>query len=281
MALIAPPQLVSGAPRIPLAYGLFSVLAFRGGEERWINGVKWDVPTCEPIGGIAAPDCDPENVVGLPKELTGGDAAPGEASVFSVYGHFTCSPIGNTLEHAEERARMHLQNREEARVEQALWTGDLDNKPSFKTASALGTTALPVRVAIAKLEREIATNYGSQGTIHVSRDVAVLGLGRGVFETKSGRLFTKLGTPVIAGAGYGGAGPTGSAAPANSEWAVVTPAIFGYRSEIFTPSAFPGDLLDRRNNDLYGVAERSYLIGWDDCGIAAIPVTLTDSTNAA
>lgn len=281
MALIAPPQLVSGAPRIPLAYGLFSVLAFRGGEERWINGVKWDVPTCEPIGGIGSPECDPADVIGLPKELTGGDSAPGEASPFGVYGHFTCSPIGNTLEHAEERARLHLQTREEGRVEQALWTGDLGNKPNFKTATPIQAGAVGVRLAVAKLEREIATSYGALGMIHVSRDVATLGLARGVFETKGGRMFTKQGTPVIAGAGYGGAGPTGTAAPAGSEWAVVTPALFGYRSEIFIPSSFPGDLLDRRNNDLYGVAERSYLIGWDDCGVAAIPVSLTDSNNAA
>lgn len=282
MSLIAPAQLVSGAPRVPLPYGLFSVLAPRGGDERWLNGVTWDTLTCEPIGGFGPTHCDPADVVGLPKNLVGGDAEPGKASEFGVYGHFTCSPIGNTLEHAQERATAHLLAREEARVEQALWRGDLANDPNFKGAASISATPVNVRVGFAKLEREIATEFGSAGVIHVSRDIAQYALSRGVLETKGGRLFTKLGTPVVAGAGYGGPGPAGSTSvPAGVEWAVVTPGLFGYRSEVFFPSSFPGDLLDRRQNDLYSVAERSYLIGWDDCGVAALPISLNETTPAA
>jgi hypothetical protein len=42
-----------------------------------------------------------------------------------------------------------------------------------------------------------------------------------------------------------------------------TSGIFGYRSDVFTSSNRPGDLLDRNVNNLYAVAERQYLVGWD------------------
>ena len=48
--------------------------------------------------------------------------------------------------------------------------------------------------------------------------------------------------------------------------------MFGYRSEVFTPSATGGDLFDPRRNDLYAVAERTYLLGFDTCGVAAATI---------
>ncbi|QDP45517.1 hypothetical protein SEA_FUZZBUSTER_33 [Microbacterium phage FuzzBuster] len=278
MAAIAPRQLVNGAARVPLPFGLFSVFAPRGNaEERWENGVLWETLTCEPADGIGSAECDPEETVGLPKNLDGGNGANGEASEFTVYGHWTCTPIGNSQEIATQRATDHLTTREEARVEQAIWTGDLGNVPSFRQATSLGAGAVSIRRGIAALEQVIAVEYGSQGVIHVTREVALLGLEERVFETKGGRLFTMLGTPVVAGTGYDGSGPTGSAAPATGQsWAYVTPAIFGYRSEIFYPSSVPYDLLDRAQNNLYAVAERTYLIGWDECGVSAVLLALPD-----
>src|SRR5690606_40604811 len=44
---------------------------------------------------------------------------------------------------------------------------------------------------------------------------------------------------------------------------LVSGALFGYRTEVFVPSGRAGDLMDRGRNDLYGIAERSYLIGLD------------------
>lgn len=280
MAAIAPPQLVTGAPRVPLPFGLLSVLSPRQNvEERWENGVIWESLTCEPADGIGQADCDPAETPGLPKNLDGGNGPVGEASAITVYGHWTCTPIGNSQERATELATLHLTTREEARVEQAIWTGDLENTPSFRDATALSADAMTLRRGIAALEKAIAEEYGSQGVIHLTRETASLALERGVVESKGGRLFTKLGTPVIAGTGYDGSGPTGSAAPGDDEaWAYVTPALFGYRSEIFYPSSVPFDLLDRAQNNLYAVAERTYLIGWDDCGVSAALLSLPDTT---
>lgn len=269
MPTIAPPTVVVGAPRIPLPFGLFSVLAPReSSADRWENGVTWETLTCEPAQAFGAPDCIPADTVGMPKELGPLDASHGEASPFGVYGHYTCSPIGNTLEHASELARQHLTLREEARVEQALWTGDLGNIPNFAGANgypALDSVgAFPIAsawAAVARLEQVLATDYGSLGVLHMSREVATLLFDDGKLRANGSRLVTPLGTPVVAGAGY------------DSTKIVATGVLFGYRSEIFAPTDSPYDLLDRANNNLYAIAERSYVIGFDPCGAAVATLT--------
>jgi hypothetical protein len=74
-------------------------------------------------------------------------------------------------------------------------------------------------------------------------------------------LATRLGTPVVAGAGY----PDGSIR--------ATPALFGLRSEVFFSSRKDYPTIDARQNDLYAVAERTYLIGFDPTGVGSVAVT--------
>lgn len=273
-----PATLVEGTPRVGLPFGLFSQVAMRPGVgERWQLGVQWETLTCEPLDGIGfAFTDDRDGVLGLPKNLDPLAASPLEASSFTVYGHFTASPAAFTPEVAQERAILHLQAREEARVEQALWTGDLDNTPSLRSALFDGAAAAQnIAVGIALLEEYNASEYGSRGLIHLTTACASIGLSEDVLESRSGRLFTNLGTPVIAGAGYDGSGPTDADPPASGErWAYITPPLFGYRSEVFTSSARPGDLLNTTKNDLYAVAERTYLLGFDACGPYATLINL-------
>jgi hypothetical protein len=230
--------------------------------------VKWETLTCEPLGRLGAPECDPEDTVGMPKDLLPMDAENGEASPITVYGHHTCSPIGNTWERAQDLAQQHLTSREEAAVEQALWFGDLENVPNFAGANgypALATTdAFPVAdawLAVARLEQVIADEFGSQGVMHMSREIATRLLERGVVKANGTRLQTVLNTPVVAGSGYG------------SDKIVVTPGLFGYRGPIESSTDRPYDLLDRARNDLYAIAERTYLLGFDPCGATAAPLT--------
>ena len=82
MVAIAPPQVVNGAARAPLPYGLFSILGFRGGEERWENGVIFESLSCDPAGGIGEPDCEPN--------------APAVAEVFDVA--ITGAPTSGTFQ---------------------------------------------------------------------------------------------------------------------------------------------------------------------------------------
>lgn len=273
---IAPAGLVIGAARSPLPYGLFSVVPFRPGGDRWEAGTQWEAGTCDPADGIGGYDCaDPGDTVGLPKNLATNNGGVGSASQFTIYGHFNCSPVGYTQESAEGLAVAHLLAREEARVEQALWTGDLGNTPAFEDTgtTTLGTGPVAPKTGLALLEQWIGAVYGSLGVIHLTRFAA--SLLSGSLTSSGGRLATKLGTPVVAGAGYPGTGPAGEPATATAQWAYATPALFGYRSDVFTPSNNRGDLLDRGVNDLYAVAERSYLLGYDPCGVAAAQLDLT------
>ena len=271
----APPQVIdTPTTRQPLPFGLFSVATpVEPGDSRWENGVEWEPLTCAPASGIGDPSCDETPTPGLPKFFAPGGGL-GEASAFTVYGSYKCSLFGRDLGAGQERATAQLLAREEARVEQALWTGDLGNDVNFTDAEDLtpGSGAVNPVQAIAALERFLATRYGSLGVIHMSRSAAVIALAEGALTAdKSGRLWTKIGTPTVAGSGYEvNTGPDGSPATGGDKWAYATPSLFVYRGEIFTSSDRLGDLLDRGLNDLYAVAERRYLIGFDPCGVAAI-----------
>ncbi len=366
---LAPPYLVTGAVRTPLPFGLFSTFTFRP-QDRWEQGVAWEMGTCDPADGIAAIGCTlptqevqtvtrgtgvtaftlttggqtttslastataaqvqaalvaltsigaggvtvtgptggpyavkwtaagdrqamtstgtggtmavvtttqgVANTQGLPKNLATNLATNGAATPFTVYGHFECSPMGWTFASAQAQADVHLLTREEARVEQALWTGDLGNTPKLRGATVVGSAATNApTIGVGLLEDFIATEYGSLGLIHMTRAAALSLTKGGVLVPNGGRLTTRLGTPVAAGAGYDGSGPTGQVATDTTTWMYVTPPVFGYRTEEFTSSNRPGDLLDRASNDLYAVAERSYLIGFDPCGVGATQITLS------
>lgn len=261
----APALVVDPQPRAALPFGIFSVLSPRPeGDGRWQNGIEWESLTCEPAGGIGEVFCDPDEgtTTGLPKEFVGGNNR-GEASPFTVYGTYSCTPVGRpSIEYAQERATEHLLAREEGRVEQALWTGDLGNGGFADGAESVGT-GLTLVGAVAALEGWLGRSYGSLGVLHMTRELALTALTDGVLEVKGNRLQTKLGTPVVAGSGY----------PESSE-IYATPALLGYRSEIF-PGATPTSAgFDRETNDLYAVAERTYVIGYDPCGSAVASVDI-------
>src|SRR5699024_6721981 len=134
-----------------------------------------------------------------------------EATPFTLYGHFTCSPVGYTPATAQDLAEVHLTTREEAGAEREFWTGDLGSSPSLvdDETTVLGT-GQSATLGIAALEDWLAVEYGSQGILHTTRGTALALVTRGVAEIKGGRLQTVLGTPIVAGAGYPGTGPDGS-----------------------------------------------------------------------
>lgn len=262
MVLIAPPAPVAAPARTALPFGLGSVLGWRSGD-RWGAGVTWVSPTCDPAGGRGGPHCDPEDVVGLPKDFT-GERTVGEATPFIVYGHDQCNAVANSPAEAQQFANDHLIAREEARAEQALWYGDLGNVPNFVGANGydapvdLGdfTSAL---LALAAVEQGIAENYGSLGVIHMSRATATI-LAKHL-DKRGGRLYTRgLDTPVVAGTGY------------PDDQIVGTGALIGYRGDILTSSNRPGDLLDRATNTMYAVAEREYAVGFDPCPVVSATI---------
>lgn len=269
--LVAPSALVAAPARTPLEYGLGSVIAWRSGD-RFEAGVTWEALTCEPALGRSGSRAT-TSTVGLPKPLDDfDDVNVAEALSFVVYGEYAANPIGTSLEEAQQRAVDHLLTREIARVEQALWTGDLGNTPSL-ISGATTLTSSAYLPALGLLEEWIGDAYGSQGVIHMTRFAATMLVE--ALDARGGRLFTKaLGTPVVVGAGYPGTGPTGQSPAAGASWMFASPALVGWRGDVFTSSNRPGDLLDRGVNHLYAVAERSYAVGFDPCGTAAVLATV-------
>ena len=283
MPTLTPNTLVQGATRVPLPYGLFSTFTFRPeGDARWEGGgVRFESLACDLADGIGLwqPPAG-AGTVGLPKDLASNTSAIGpfgDATAFTVYGHFQCSPVGWTPEQAQDMANQHLAAREQNAVENAFWTAALGNAPALQDAGTvtIGAAGAGLAQTIGLLESWIATNYGGVGVIHMTRQAAQMALGQYLLDTAGGRLTTRLGTPVAAGGGYPGSGPAGQAAAASTSWLYVTPALFGYKSDVFNSSSVSGDLLDRSTNSLYAVAERQFLLGFDPCGVAAALATLT------
>jgi len=273
VANYTPADLVAGAQRIPLPFGLLSVVDLRPDESaHWRGGgvvhEYLDPFTVDSIGPVQNPQSDtaglPKNL-GFPMDESGDDLDPGfiHSDTFTVYGHFVVSPIAWTPEQAQARATENLLTFEEREAEHNFWTGEKGNQPNLTDGVIDNGTfdVSKINAAIGALERFIADTYGSLGVIHMNRQLAAAGMTSGTLKANGSKLFTALGTPVVAGAGY----PSGSIR--------ATPALFGFRSDIFTSSEVRGDLLDRTKNDLYAVAERTYLIGFDPTGVGSVTIT--------
>jgi hypothetical protein len=79
--------------------------------------------------------------------------------------------------------------------------------------------------------------------------------------------FTPCGTRVVVGAGYANVGPDGLVALPGTAWIYATGQVFGYRSDVFftrVPESF-----DRAENTVRMLAERTYVLGFECCHLAA------------
>lgn len=281
----APATRIDTPPRLPFPFGLNSVVSIAdAATERWTNGVTWEMSCFDPAG-IAIGDCDDPQ--GFPREFPESGPGTGEAYAFTVYGVYKCSMIGMNLDDAQDKARDALLAREEQAAEFALW----QRLAQFEDSDGNGPEELTggdVVEVLGQLEKFIADTYGSLGVIHASRNAATTLTQKGLIRASGSRMLTNLNTPVLVGSGYPGSGPGTYTEPvgetpgswaydppaAGTEFVAASPAIFGYRSQVFDGSLVPGDLLDRGTNDMIGLAERNYLLGFEPCGVAFAALTL-------
>jgi hypothetical protein len=272
MPTYTPSGFVAGAPRVQLPFGLFSVLAFRPEDSaRWQGGgVNWEYFESATLGAIGPVQKDQSDTYGLPKQLRAisdsgtpdGDGA-GSALPFSVYSPFVQTPVGWSVEDIQQRAVDMLLAFEQELAESLFWSGEAGNTPSLSDPGlSVGSFELDKAYeAVGKLEDFLANTYGSLGVLHMSRLQATALMNKGVLKADGPVLRTILGTPVVAGGGY----PDGVIR--------ATPALFGYRSSPFFSSERRGDLFDTTKNDLYAIAERTYLIGFDPTGVGSATIT--------
>lgn len=258
MPIIAPKQRVSAPAATPLPGGLFSQFApIEDSSVRWENGVTWEDVERAQLGAIGQWQ-RPGAVPGLPKTLTDPKCIALESQApLTVYAAFRTTALGHSPAEATQIAASRLLMQEEHAVEQALWTGAPSRGLGLgkvRSYAVKGNGKLDLPQGVAALEH-YAAQYGFQPTLHVPRRLgSLLASAKIIEDAKGGGFATRLGTPVVVGAGY-----------PDEMQIVATGPIVIYRGEAFTSTNGAGGF-DKGQNDLTGLAERQYVIGfnkWD------------------
>lgn len=258
MPIIAPKQRVDAPTASPLPGGLFSQFSpIEDSSVRWENGVTWEDVERAQLGAIGQWQ-RPGAVPGLPKTLTDPKGIALESlAPLTVYAAFRTTPLDHSPAGATQIAASRLLLQEEHAVEAALWSG----APSLglglskvRSYAAKGGGKLDLSQGLAVLEH-YAAQYGFQPVLHIPRRLAsIMANAKLVKEARGGGFATRLGTPVVVGAGY-----------ADEMQIVATGPIVIYRGQAFTSTNAEGGF-NKDQNELTGVAERQYVLGfnkWD------------------
>lgn len=258
MPIIAPKQRVDAPTASPLPGGLFSQFSpIEDSSVRWENGVTWEDVERAQLGAIGQWQ-RPGAVPGLPKTLTDPKGIALESlAPLTVYAAFRTTPLDYSPAEATQVAGARLLAQEEHAVEAALWSG----APSLglglakvRSYAAKGGGKLDLSQGLAVLEH-YAAQYGFQPVLHIPRRLAsIMANAKLVKEARGGGFATRLGTPVVVGAGY-----------ADEMQIVATGPIVIYRGQAFTSTNAEGGF-NKDQNELTGVAERQYVLGfnkWD------------------
>jgi hypothetical protein len=280
-------QIVDPPAFSPLPYGLWEATQTRNADSpHWQNGVTW-VERC-PDGGTTYDECLAVTGTGgpppePPAKADNVDQTFRGATPFTVVAEFDCSPVG--LRDAETVASDALARIEQQQVETAFWTGVAGGQTLvfphlaadaevvdtqdivLQTAASPAVTGADVAQALGELEADLAGCYAGQGIIHVPRVALPTLAAWNLVEERDGRLYTAAGNLVVVGGGYTGSGPDGSAPAAGTTWIYATGAVFGYRGDVQVTS--PRDSIDRSANTMRMIAERTYVLGFECCLLAA------------
>lgn len=261
-------HLVEAPAAVPYRFGLFSQVAPRvadtqgiSSDDHWRLGVRWVSQACA-LAKTTTGKCIDDGV----QPLTPDDfCSVSEFDPFTVYAFNDGQVVGFSLAEARQNAVDRLTNGEQTAAETHLW----NLMTTAVTGNITDLTAHEVLYGLGYVEQTLAEKYGGQGVIHMSRLAATL-LSHDL-HTEGGRLFTVMGTPVIAGGGYDALG----------EGVPSTGLIFGtgplalYRGDVDTNE----NAVNRDINHVSIVAQRDYVLGWD-CVAVAAEVTLTNVEGA-
>jgi hypothetical protein len=161
-----------------------------------------------------------------------------------------------------------------------VWDAAEDLTPAAATTGVEATKGLGI------LESHLAANYAGKGIIHMPRLVATLLLRLGALHMEGGVLYTGLGTPVAAGAGYDypNTGPDGNEAAEDTKWIYATGLVIIERQRLDTHDAFniynqsavpldPNYIPGLQPNDNVILTEGTYVVAVD-CYKSAINVAV-------
>jgi hypothetical protein len=231
---------------VPSAFGLLAAVKPENSadEDRWIRGFsqEWET-TATSLKNWDDTDSTDSTLI-----LNGVINYYDEIKPFFIEIDETRSTLGFLGIDRIARLKRQMEGATQHAMEHELWNGTVregeshDNK-SLTAASATilnSGTALSARRALALLEHSIgiASHFGEQGVIHVTRDVAsLLASNSNMLFHEKGKdhLQTFGGTPVIVGSGYSGNGPDGDAgraATAINKWIYATGTVRTYVGKI-------------------------------------------------
>lgn len=280
-------QIIDPPAFTPLPYGLWDAAQKPApAGPHWQQGVTW-IERC-PDGGTTYDECLSVTGTGGPPpeppvKADNVDQTFRGATPFTVVAEFDCSPVG--LRDAETVASDALARVEQQQVEAAFWTGSaggqavvfphltanaevLDSQSIvIQPTATTCVTGADAAHAMGALEDCLGDCYAGQGIIHVPRIVVPTLAAWNLITERDGRLYTTAGNLVVVGGGYTGTGPDGTAPADGTAWMFATGAVFGYRGDVQVTS--PRDSIDRSANTMRMIAERTYVIGFECCLLAA------------
>lgn len=274
---------VTSAPFASSRFGLRSVAYdFDPADSHWRNGVEFQPHSCE-AANTTRDSC-------LTAITTKSPTASGMpvfgADPFTVYAWVACSVPGTTRSEYERRTTVALERGENRAVEDVFWAGVINGETVhphlahdavvtdsggvvIQTAASPVTTGSAVSpvAAIGRLEGSLAECYGGEGVIHVPATAVAFLADRGLIEKDGDILRTAYGNRVAVYASNNRQGPNGVAATGTDYWFYATGAVTIMQTGVFmTPFA---ESIDRSKNSVVQIAERTYVIKWDCCHLAA------------
>lgn len=289
-------QIVDPPSFTPTPYGLLSVVQTPTADgPHWQNGITY-VPVCADPASTYD-ECIAVTGTGQPPtpptRTNTTSVAPRGATPFTVYVDFECSTVGN--ENAAEIARTAMAGQETWQVERSFWTGIsggqqvvfphlaanaqvLDAPVSGGTTTVLlqtaativtgvGDTLTSLPEALGLLEGALADCYNGIGVIHIPQILAPTMAAQALIKPQGARMYTANGNLVAVGAGYPGTSPAGAARSADKVWIYATGAVMMYRSDVKIRDDLTS-AINKAENTITMIAERTYLLGWDCCHFA-------------
>ena len=247
-------------------------------DERWVRGFSYEFDSQPEVQLFTVNDVDTGNA---------GKSGTSSLPQFKEYDPFfiqvtdTRSYFGINGEDRFAIARKQLEAATQKAVELELWEGlasigetnGNDFLRETGAATVVNTGALAPATALMLLEQAISSSpAGTNGVIHMTRDVASILGSRLIYSPadggKTGKAMTRLGTEVVIGSGYTGAGRLSDAnttASASNKWMFATGPVDVHLSkiEIVNENLGQGATVSTNTNDLTVKAVRAAAVYFD------------------
>lgn len=256
----------------PYRFGLFAaaVVVDPADQREFQAGVEWE-PLCvdAPAPTSAAAASDPDRA-----PMAVPDGVPSvQSAVIRLYAGLT----GRSVARPDliDRARRAMGQVEQQSLEHYVWTGEAGSEEFLAAAdtevlAGSDVAPVPLEEGVGRLEAHIADRAGVLGAVWAPRWTAGWFVGKGLTRVEGPRMVAPLGDPIVF-AQTTGVGPGGAAPGDDEAWLYATGPVMVRRSMVFLPKL--PEALDRKDNEVFAVAERFYTVGWS-CTTAAVKVKL-------